>query len=123
MSQVPLENKFVSLEDAKDLQALGFEEECIRVYDHFNRQAQSVASTHNQYPIQICLCPLKAQVFDWFRIHHNINTWIHTNGTGVYWNTIILKYKRIDSARYDSYEEAENELIKKLIKIKNANRN
>lgn len=115
MNQVPLDHKFVSLEDAKDLQALGFEEICVRVYDHFNRQAQSVAYTHDQYPIQICLCPLKAQAFDWFRTKHKIDSWIHSNGTGVYWNTIIINCKRIDSARYDSYEEAENELIKKLI--------
>jgi hypothetical protein len=119
MNQVPLDHKFVSLKDAKDLQDLGFEEECIRVYDHFDRQAQSVASTHDQYPIQICLCPLKTQVFDWFRTKYNINSWIHTDGTGSYWNTVILDYKRTDSSRFDSYEEAENQLIKKLIKIKN----
>lgn len=121
---------FVDYETALKLQELGFKEKCIAKID--NNDALHIKST-KRFPggnvIDEIDCPLKYQVFKWFRtkffIHSSI-TWIDETKS---WAIAINKMKYYKNTNdkyksylaYSTYEEAELDCIIKIINIvKNA---
>jgi len=136
-----MENEFVTYEQAISLNELG----CgvIMNYKHW-KVGKNILVFHNNYNMQFiidrgfdveCLnvyAPLKQQVFRWFREKYNIQGYIYSSTvrgnkegtkqfTGYVWNIngIDMPFISTDprDELHDTYEEAENACIDKLIEI------
>jgi hypothetical protein len=132
-----MEKELVTFEQALALQELGFDEECIFVNVIENGKFAGIytPTDYNDFPEQIELeinVPLKQQVFRWFREKYNIQGYIYSSTvrgnkegtkqfTGYVWNIngIDMPFISTDAIDelHDTYEEAENDCIDKLIEI------
>ena len=92
---------FVTLEQEEALRELGFDEPCVAIFKN----------------------PLKSQVFRWFRdkygLYANLSSWIHEEELGIYHEFEIYGNPNgvYGDGKYDTYEEAENACINKLIEL------
>jgi hypothetical protein len=109
------EDDIVSFDQALELCIIGYNEPTFCMYEIENRQ--------------LCLChldedglyipdkdlhaPTKSQVFRWFREKYGA----HMHPTLVIPNVYIVQYGLWASKTFDTYEEAENAAIDKLIEI------
>lgn len=130
-----MDNQFLPYEPAFDLKELGFNEECLATYiRHENRdfrfdiQEQSglhwSSVTNSELIGKHCTAPLYQQVFKWFREKKilgevmPIDSW---DGWGFRisaedsMSPFFMAYT--STQEYGSYEEAELECIKTMIKI------
>jgi hypothetical protein len=101
-----MKNEFVTYEQALALKELGFKEDCLASYYHAGKRLGiGEYNNHGNYTI---LAPLKQQVFRWFREKYDlfISIMHYENG-----------YSINDLRRFDTYEEAENACIDKLIEM------
>ena len=123
-----MEKEFVSYEQAVALKELGFNEPCLRFYtksdcssilslDADNGDTNSYLTTlHKNY----VSAPLKQQVFRWFRDVCDMSFYITRNlhfvDDNTKWNPIIggMYYSELT---FNTYEEAENGAINKLIEL------
>jgi hypothetical protein len=125
---VNMEKEFVSYEQAVALKELRFDEQClawhnsnrlfidIDIYENYN------SKTQYEY---CCSIPLKQQVFRWFRekkLHNTFPSIIQTRNWAtlyriVEWHPGNDSTSIITSDYYDTYEEAENACIDKLIEL------
>ncbi len=114
-----MEKEFVTYEQALALHELGFDEECCGYY------SDNILYIYEIENKNLCngaiVCPLKQQVFRWFREKYNIIGIIeggYTEGKNVF-SYVIWRESDDDWTDdiYDTYEEAENACIDKLIEI------
>jgi hypothetical protein len=130
-----MNKEFVAYEQALALKELGFDEECLAYY-HTTLSSSDVdlvlRKTQNKFYHLIrmpehfdILAPLKQQVFRWFRekkLHNTFPSIIQTrNWATVYrileWHPGNDSTSITTSDYYDTYEEAENACIDKLIEL------
>jgi hypothetical protein len=120
-----MEKEFVTYEQALALKELGFDEECFAWYNYgellefSNDHILDMYAGEDKRPI----APLKQQVFRWFQNKYN---WYHTMdfrrkeypSTNQYkWKIDIGLGDVFPMGWADTYEEAENACIDKLIEI------
>ena len=118
-----MNKEFVTYEQALALKELGFDEPCLGYYSALN---EGRLCRYEQLEFEYCkntlqplvTAPLYQQAFRWFREKHNINCYIdcyfselHVGGR--------YHYHTIDSGKngFDTYEEAEQACLDKLIEI------
>ena len=115
-----MNKEFVSNQQALELQQLGFDEPCIGKF-YYNQLEIGGIWTNNDFkddPDIFISAPLYQQVFRWFREKYGYWSYVKeaTKGTARFY---IEKFdeKFFNSEIYNSYQEAELECLKKLIKI------
>ena len=130
-----MENQFIPYEQALELKALGFNEECIASYTEtlrFDVLEQNGIMWHTvtneklkEYE-KACTAPLYQQAFRWFRDKKLSDACIcryqSRDDGGVYYYYVINHDFGIEETRHFkegflSYEEAELACLKKLIEI------
>jgi len=123
-----MEKEFVTYKQALAVKELGFDEKCLTYYYNeilvftpipsLNTNSFWVGKDNNFITV-----PLKQQVFRWFREKHgwyaNLSSWIHEPELGTYHEYEIYGNPNgvYGEDKYDTYEEAENACIDKLIEI------
>ena len=129
-----MESLFCPYELALELKELGFDEECLALYqsnhnnkpfininDKINIEALLSGKIKNEGIQYLTKAPLWQQAFDWFRNEHNLWSWIHKSASRPYnYHYSILKDARVyvePDNNKSTYEEARLECIKKLIEI------
>jgi hypothetical protein len=121
---------FTLYPEALELKQLGFDEPCLATID----QTDFIHINGTEYPIRGAMiydtvdCPTYSQAFRWFRekhqlIHHmywvykktyvGVDWIFHIKGINMTNNNVVPH----DETRFDTYEEAELECLKQLIKI------
>lgn len=118
-----MEKHFVNYNQALALKELGFDEPCLMYID----EEEDLINDDTAEWIGAIKCPLKSQVFDWFRNEHNIQGYIYPRTIEGYKNgRIFTNYVYtikplygdiIESDMFESYEEAESACIDKLIEL------
>ncbi len=104
-----MENEFVTYEQALALKELGFD---WGTYEHYDSHTKEICDIFKDVS-----APLKQQVFRWFREKYEIHGFI------IHYSRVMFRWC-IDSGddfeesiKLDTYEEAENACIDKLIEI------
>jgi len=123
---------FIPYEEALALKELGFDEDCLVAYNCLQNNDRSLAFTQELYgDINLCSfdknscnvfenlisAPLYQQAFKWFRDKYNLQLGIcHHVGFDCWTNggDLLENGKYCD---FKTYEEAELECLRKLIKI------
>ena len=108
-----MENEFVSYEQAVALKELGFDEECLATYvgEVLDLTLQTLNDDY------FTVAPLKQQVFRWFREKYEIHGFI------IHYSRVMFRWcidsgdDFAESIKLDTYEEAENACIDKLIEL------
>jgi hypothetical protein len=114
-----MEKEFVTYEMAVKLKQLGFEEPCMGVYYGDEDDIQFVLNVREtQYYAQKgykngILVPTWQSAFRWFRNKHRIHFRIEKYDEGTWW----VSYGSWTSDVFDSYEQAENKSLEKLIEF------
>ena len=123
-----MEKEFVSYEQAVALKELGFNEICMGYFDvRLEHQIGNFDFTEikGYHESVAALSPLKQQVFRWFRekkLHNTFPSIILTRNWATLYR-IVEWHPGNDSTSistsdyYDTYEEAENACIDKLIEL------
>jgi hypothetical protein len=121
-----MDKEFVTYRQALALKELGFDEECagyysdniLYIYEIENKNLSNGA----------IVCPLKQQVFRWFREKYNMLANVYSNASGFlyeYHDTIGGTHRLSSgfmgdcefSGTFTTYEKAENACIDKLLEI------
>jgi len=142
-----MNKEFVTYEQAKILKEFGFDEPCFGYYYTLNGKTWQFAEKEQYYRLDdevniggkfSLLAPLKQQVFRWFREKYKYHIVItNTNGLGKSKgfgyeisiqnsNDVIAEYGSIyvpDEPWLNTYEEAEDACIDKLIEIVKGDKN
>ena len=111
-----MEKEFVSYEQAVALKELGFNEICMGYFDvRLEHQIGNFNFTEikGYHESVSALSPLKQQVFRWFRDNHDA----HIHPTKLMPGVYIIHYGTWTSITFNTYEEAENACIDKLIEL------
>jgi hypothetical protein len=118
-----MENEFIPYEQALELKKLGFDEPCFGRYWHEEFKLINIDKQFEK-PDYVCLAPLYQQAFRWFREKHKYDITIPPSGDsngntiGYYYEIIFQGWDDgIESDSYDSYIEAEQACLNKLIEI------
>ena len=114
-----MEKEFVTYEQALALKKLGFDEECFGFYNQayvkvkilFGEFTESINWNKENHLVS---APLKQQVFRWFR-EKGYDVTIQHNKK--YVAVVYSSVKNFSIDEYNTYEEAENACIDKLIEI------
>ena len=111
-----MENGFVTYEQAVKLKELGFDESCFGYYENgvFIFWYDSKQETEL---LLNCSAPLKQQVFRWFREKYNLLSLIFKDEIHYWFEVEKDIHQECTSKGFDSYEEAENACIDKLISL------
>jgi len=114
-------NEFIPYEQALALKELGFDEECLSYY--FNKQLSFGSRTSYGEVVE---APLYQQAFRWFREKYKLYSHVresyafdNTLGFVTQINGSYVNHGIEDKSinRFETYEEAELECLKKLIEI------
>ena len=121
-----MNKEFVTYLQALALKELGFDEECFAWYNYGellefgNDHILDMYAGEDKKPV----APLKQQVFRWFREKHNLWSSIHPEVYRKEWNYHVQEWSNTEhwgelwqGDSWDTYEEAENACIDKLIEI------
>ena len=133
-----MEKEFIAYSEALALKELGFDEDCFGYYVNAELDLTwkfSDCSLYQDTHISI-LAPLYQQAFRWFRKKYGLQSYINpelsfsynnpkytvifiktTKNFTTYKDDTIWVRENIERKRFNSYEEAELELLKKLIEI------
>ena len=113
-----MEKEFVSYEQALELKYLGFDLPCFAWFDSFdnnNLHTWRVPDTmvKQEFIKDSVVAPLYQQVFEWFRIKHNIIIEISSKSGkfGVFFNDSGYVYEYGDVRLFENYSYAQNEAI------------
>jgi hypothetical protein len=109
-----MEKEFIPYEQALELKELGFDEPCLGSWNFYTKELNYNGQPSTFSSEDVIQLPLYQQVFRWFREKYDLSISITHYENG---------YSINDLRRFDTYEEAELECIKKLIKIVNTKRN
>ena len=117
-----MKKEFVTYEIALALKKLGFDEPCLA---YFEDKELMRGILNNPGKRRYLIAPLWQQAFRWFRVKHNLDSWIYSPNESKGYFAIILKDKRFVSynEQFDTYEEAELACLNKLIEIVKENEN
>jgi len=115
-----MEKEFIPYEQALALKELGFDEECFAYY--YNKELSFGARVAYGEVIE---CPLKQQVFRWFREKYVLDSIIQPTYSTKYQYRVfkveakskVQVYGDYMSKEFNTYEEAELECLKKLIEM------
>ena len=117
-----MEKEFIPYKESLSLKELGFDEQCLALYDLDGKITiefvnwKNAVNRKNNYLIS---APLHQQVFRWFREKKSLCSWVYQSNSGLY-HYSILKDDRYLSSSYNNettYKEAELACLKKLIEI------
>jgi hypothetical protein len=113
-----MKKEFVSYDQAVALKKLGFDEQCFSFYDSDGELYESEGYYKKGYNVsdEEVIAPLKQQVFRWFREKYDLLSYIRKVGSN-YWYNIDIEDGNEFEGRFDTYEEAEDACINRLIKI------
>jgi len=114
-----MEKEFVTYEQALALKELGFDDECCGYY------SDNILYIYEIENKNLCngaiVCALKQQVFRWFREKRNLIGLIESGyDNGINMFSYVIWRGSFDNwidIYWDTYEEAENACIDKLIEI------
>lgn len=118
-----MSKEFIPYELALKLKELGFNEECLAVWDNQTKELfmnDTRELNVNQIPSIFTLAPLWQQAFEFFRINHNLSGEIYCLRNGWHFdvrNTIENKDESSSDQEYRTYEEARIKCLNKLIEI------
>jgi hypothetical protein len=117
-----MKNEFIPYEQSLELKELGFDEPCFgKIYaDGGSEQLSYPYKNSDQIgKVTSCSAPLYQQVFRWFREKHSLFHSIDPLGYNMCLGLVgqLGKLKPCNVPNYGTYEEAELECIKELIKI------
>jgi hypothetical protein len=127
--QTEMNKEFVPYELALELKQLGFDEPCFAFYDESlyfpNNENQYGTFCNQKLDASSCSAPTYSQAFRWFRDKHNLRCQINYIGGLInkttWWDISIIGHYNTDpkewEMKYQPYEEAELECLKKLIEI------
>lgn len=120
-----MDKEFVTYKQALALKELGFDEKCFCYFDNEKELRTCIGlnnwNNHEGFPLFVS-CPLKQQVFRWFREKYDLLGYIDSDTMehGIEYSYHINILKRGDTwfnLYIDTYEEAEERCIDKLIEI------
>ena len=112
--------EFVSYTQALALKELGFDEPCFRHYKNngtftvIGRSATRIRGTQI-IPKSMTGAPLYQQAFRWFREKHGMHHTIQYDGKE--YIAYTHNYHKTTKYKFDTYEEAEQACLDKLIEI------
>jgi hypothetical protein len=118
--------EFIPYEQALALKKLGFDEPCFTIFlreefrGHIGLLPKGFPINSETNNIDIVSAPLYQQAFRWFREKYNMVGEINSYYSDKKWSfnyDIVTIYKEKASDRFNTYEEAELECLKKLIQI------
>ena len=122
-----MEKEFVTYEQALALKELGFDEKCLTYYYNEILVFTPIPSLNtNSFWVgrdnDFITAPLKQQAFRWFREKYDIHgeVFVDDNKTFIYLISRFVEQGRLQSpmkGNFNTYEEAENTCIDKLIEI------
>ena len=120
-----MNKEFIPYEQALELKALGFDEQCFSFYDTDAELYESEGYYKNGYNVsdKEVIAPIYQQAFRWFReknfICHVTNDLSNNLQDEVYVYIMTKGYGSliVRSEEYNTYEEAELACLKKLIEI------
>ena len=124
-----MEKEFIPYEQSLALKELGFDESCFKYYvdNKLIHNGLGISNKDCDWVGNQCSAPLYQQAFRWFRENHDYfsSPMQLTKPSGIEYDWLITK--EIDESRifvktvgyFTTYEEAELECVKKLIKIVN----
>jgi hypothetical protein len=115
-----MENEFVTYEQALALKELGFNEKCCGYYLVRTLFITSVL-VYDSQEIPVVKAPLKQQVFRWFREKYGFCHFVNHSGHGFCSGWEDKGYNEHGFENFNTYEEAENACIDKLIEIAKQN--
>jgi len=113
--------EFVPYELALKLNELGFDEPCLGWYvsKEFGLEIGTVIKDDLIYGSIVA--PLWQQAFDWFRKQHNLHSFVHYHSKPAYtsavYNDINMDWSLDKNISYDTYEDAREKCLIKLIKL------
>ena len=117
-----MEKEFVSYEQAVALKELGFDEMCLAWHNSIRLFIDNYDNYNSKMPFEYCCSlPLKQQVFRWFREKYKLEPEIVSDMFG-YVVSIVDRNKPVKiqlspKNLFQTYEEAENACIDKLIEL------
>jgi hypothetical protein len=113
-----MEKEFVNYNQAVALKELGFSEICLAHYwenlFYYKTTFYQPATMPNSP--ESCLAPLKQQVFRWFREKYELFSFVFIFDGRFGYETYKEGVSQINDS-FDTYEEAENACIDKLIEL------
>jgi hypothetical protein len=124
-----MKKEFANYEQSLAVKELGFDEQCFSFYDSDGELYESEGYYKKGYNVsdEEVIAPLKQQAFRWFRENYNVLAAVYSNASGYLyeWHDSIGGTHRgwseyegpNDSGVWDTYEEAEDACIDKLIEI------
>jgi hypothetical protein len=119
-----MENEFVTYDQALALKELGFDEDCFGWYDsnknlYMNIQSKQTVLFHNKLGRfnDSVITPTKSQLFRWFREKYGFCHFVNHSGHGFCSGWEDKGYNEHGFENFNTYEEAENACIEKLIEI------
>lgn len=111
-----MEKEFIPYEQSLALKELGFDEPCFAFYLAGAIRYKEYKDSQNKnsafYNNTVASIPLYQQAFRWFREEYGIVGYCYIPNETGYWG-----HSFENKAKYDTYEEAELECLKKLIEI------
>ena len=118
-----MNKEFIPYEEALALKELGFDEPCFAKYEKdglfqlFHTIEVAAYLTINSNGVNGIVCaPLYQQAFRWFREKHGLDSWVYRPDEKLnIWGYNTTLHTNVSP--FKSYEEAELECLKQLIKI------
>jgi hypothetical protein len=110
-----MNKEFITYEQSLALKELGYDEDCLASYYHANKRLG--IGEYINYGNYTILAPLKQQVLRWFREKYDA----HMHPSRLMRNIYVVRYGDWDSEAFNTYEEAENACIDKLLEIATKN--
>ena len=102
-----MDKEFVSYVQAVDLKELGFKEDCFKIVE---------GGPIDNFPHKQLHVPLKQQAFRWFREKYELYSFVFKFDEGFGYETYKEGITQTNES-FDTYEEAEQACLDKLIEI------
>ena len=119
-----LKNEFAAYEHALAVKELGFNWKCFGFYDSPTLQLMHCINSEPWMGNAVVAAPLKSQLFRFFREKYNQNSFIElVYQDGIKYDYVLYADKdeevcgNFGDGPFNTYEEAENACINKLIEI------
>lgn len=122
-----IEKLFVPYQEALDMKLLGFDEDCLaKFYFDYLELGGTWKNSDFESDSFYSSAPTYSQCFSWFRENYNIHTWIDSKKSDNLGDVRYFRFMPIFNLSnkinletlgyYKTYEEAEQECLKQLIK-------
>jgi hypothetical protein len=120
-----MKNEFVTYEIALRMKALGFDEPCFGFHSPIHDLMICNTKSVNEIAGE-CLAPTFSQALRWFRRERGIEGFVYKTIEGTYYFVIkrignnesnMYEFTKTAPKNFDTYEEAEQTCLEKLIEI------